>query len=207
MKILEVRALDIPDVKVIRFGRYLDQRGYFSEHFRKSELAALDFLEGVDFFQCNESYSRPGAVRGLHFQWSPYMGKLVRTLSGRMVDMVLDIRKGSPSFGKAIAYDMPARPEADFDEWIWVPPGFAHGNYFDRESRIEYFCSGEYNPRCEAGVSPLAADIDWSLCDPALKQGLDRIVSGTPLLSEKDRNGHTLASWLKNPDSDRFVFA
>lgn len=207
MKILEVRALDIPDVKVIRFGRYLDQRGYFSEHFRKSELAALDFLEGVDFLQCNESYSRPGAVRGLHFQWSPYMGKLVRTLIGRMVDMVLDIRKGSPSFGKAIAYDMPARPEADFDEWIWVPPGFAHGNYFDRESRIEYFCSGEYNPRCEAGVSPLAADIDWSLCDPALKQGLDRIVSGTPLLSEKDRNGHTLASWLKNPDSDRFVFA
>ncbi len=134
------------------------------------------------------------------------MGKLVRTLSGRMVDMVLDIRKGSKTFGKIIAYDMPADSNADFGEWIWVPPGFAHGNYFDRESRIEYFCSGEYNPACEAGISPVAEDIDWSLCDPLLKNGFDAIVADNPLFSEKDKKGHTLSSWIGNPNSGQFIF-
>ena len=84
--------------------------------------------------------------------------------------------------------------------------GFAHGNYFDRESRIEYFCSGEYNPACEAGISPMAADIDWSLCDPELKQGFDAIVAAGALLSDKDRKGHTLSSWIKNPDSNQFLY-
>ena len=206
MKILDIKTLAIPDVKVVRFARFPDQRGYFSEHFRKSDLGHLDFLKGTDFFQCNESYSRPRTIRGLHFQWSPYMGKLVRTLNGRMVDMVLDIRKGSPSFGKIIAYDMPADLAAEFGEWIWLPPGFAHGNYFDRETRIEYFCSGEYNPACEAGISPFAEDIDWSLCDPRLKSMFDAIVAEGPLMSEKDKNGHSLSSWIQNPNSDQFVF-
>jgi dTDP-4-dehydrorhamnose 3,5-epimerase len=205
MKILDVRSLAIPDIKVIRFSRFADDRGYFSEHFRKSDFGKLDFQKGVEFFQCNESYSRAGTIRGLHFQWNPFMGKLIRTLSGRMVDMVLDIRKGSPFFGKIIAYDMPESPGAEFGEWIWVPPGFAHGNYFDRESRIEYFCSGEYSPGCEAGIAPAAGDIDWSICDPQLKNGFDAIVTGKPLISEKDRNGHTLASWVRNPNSDHFT--
>jgi len=205
MKILDIQALKIPDEKIIRFARYADHRGYFSEHFRRSDLGRLDFLKGVEFLQCNESYSRTGTVRGLHFQWNPCMGKLVRTLSGRMIDLVLDIRKQSPTLGKIIAYDMPAESGTDYDEWIWVPSGFAHGNYFDRESRIEYFCSGEYNPDCEAGISPAAGDIDWSLCDPKLKSGFDSIAAGNPLMSEKDRNGHTLASWLRNPNSGRFL--
>jgi dTDP-4-dehydrorhamnose 3,5-epimerase len=207
MKILDVKTLEIPDVKVIRFARFPDHRGYFSEHFRRSDLGRLDFQKGVEFIQCNESYSRARTIRGLHFQWNPYMGKLVRTLNGRMVDMVLDIRKGSPYFGKIIAYDMPAESAAGFGEWIWVPPGFAHGNYFDRESRIEYFCSGEYNPGCEAGISPAAGDIDWSICDPDLKGGFDAILAENPLISEKDREGYTLSSWTQNPNSDQFIFA
>jgi dTDP-4-dehydrorhamnose 3,5-epimerase len=206
MKILDIKTLEIPDVKVIRYARFADHRGYFAEHFRKSDFGQLDFQNGIEFFQCNESYSRERTVRGLHFQWNPYMGKLIRTLGGRMVDLVLDIRKGSPTFGKIIAYDMPADTNADYGEWIWVPPGFAHGNYFDRESRIEYFCSGEYNPACEAGISPIAADIDWSLCDPVLKQGFDAIVMAGALLSEKDGNGHTLSSWIKTPDSNQFFY-
>ncbi len=205
MKILEIKTLEIPAVKVIRFARFADHRGYFAEHFRKSDLGQLGFLKGVEFQQSNESYSRPRTVRGLHFQWNPLMGKLVRTLAGRMVDMVLDIRKGSPTVGKIIAYEMPADLHVAYDEWIWVPPGFAHGNYFDRESRIEYFCSGEYNPACEAGISPLAKDIDWSLCDRDLKRGFDAIVSEGPLLSEKDQQGHTLASWMANPASGQFT--
>jgi dTDP-4-dehydrorhamnose 3,5-epimerase len=209
MKILEVKDLKMMGIKVIRYGRYLDSRGFFAEYFRKSDFAShpqLGFMKGIEFFQCNESYSRPKTIRGLHFQWNPYMGKLVRTLNGRMTDMVLDIRKGSPTFGKIIAYDMPAAQDADFGEWIWVPPGFAHGNYFAAESQIEYFCSGEYSPGCEASISPLAIDIDWSLCDPQLKMGFDSIASSSPLMTEKDRNGFSLASWRANPDSARFVF-
>jgi dTDP-4-dehydrorhamnose 3,5-epimerase len=163
MRILDVKSLAIPDVKIIRYARFADHRGFFAEHFRKSDfitLPQLDFLSGIEFFQCNESYSKPGTVRGLHFQWNPYMGKLVRTLSGRMVDLVMDIRKGSPTFGKILAYAMPANPTADFCEWIWVPVGFAHGNFFQDLTHIEYFCSGEYSPGCEAGVTPIAADID-----------------------------------------------
>lgn len=206
MKILEIKSLEIPGIKVIRFARFADNRGYFAEHFRKSDLGKLEFLKNVDFLQSNESYSKPGTIRGLHFQWNPCMGKLVRTLMGRMVDLVLDIRKGSPTLGKLLAYEMPADLNVEYDEWIWVPPGFAHGNYFDRESRIEYFCSGEYNPACEAGISPLTADIDWSLCDPALKKEFQSIVAGGPLLSEKDQRGFALATWLASPNSEQFKY-
>jgi dTDP-4-dehydrorhamnose 3,5-epimerase len=142
----------------------------------------------------------------LHFQWNPHMGKLVRTLSGRMVDLVLDIRKGSPYFGKIVGRDMPATRDADFGEWIWVPPGFAHGNFFTEDTHIEYFCSSEYSPGCEAGISPLAPDIDWSLFDPALRKEFEQIAAGNLLITEKDRNGFSLSSWLQNPDSDQFVF-
>jgi dTDP-4-dehydrorhamnose 3,5-epimerase len=209
MKILDVRDLELAGIKVIRYGRYPDARGFFAEHFRKSDFeshARLDFLRGVEFLQCNESHSKPGTVRGLHFQWNPYMGKLVRTLRGRMIDMVLDIRKGSPTFGKIIGYDMPADPSAGFGEWIWVPPGFAHGNFFTEESHIEYFCSGEYSPGCEAGISPLASDIDWAFFDSDIKNEFNAIISAKPLMSEKDRKGHSLSSWLAHSNSSRFLW-
>ena len=209
MKVVNVRSLAIPEIRVIRYGRFPDDRGFFAEHFRKSDFMThppLDFLHNEEFLQCNESFSKPGTIRGMHFQWNPYMGKMVRTLRGRMVDLVLDIRKGSPTFGKIIGYDMPEDHTADYAEWIWVPPGFAHGNFFTQLSHIEYFCSGEYNPGCEAGISPLASDIDWSLFDSELKEEFDKIISGNPLITDKDRNGSTLASWMENPDSDHFVY-
>lgn len=207
MKILNVARLAIPEIQVIRFARYRDHRGYFTEHFRKSDsLRQLPFLKEVEFVQCNESWSRPQTIRGLHYQWNPCLGKLVRTLAGHMVDLVLDIRKGSPTFGRAIAYDMPCSPEAEYSEWIWVPPGFAHGNYFPESTQIEYFCSGEYNPGCEAGISPLACDIDWSLCDPALKSAFDQMVANTPLMTDKDRNGYSVEAWSANPNSGNFLY-
>lgn len=210
MKILEVRDLAIPGVKVVRFARFCDHRGYFTEPFRKSDFAGqptMGFMRGVEFLQANESFSRQGVMRGLHFQWNPFMGKLVRTLSGRMVDVVLDIRKGSPTLGKAIAYDMPATPDRDFAEWIWVPPGFAHGNFFTEQTLIEYFCSGEYSPGCEAGLSPLAPDIDWGLCDPGLKAAFDGVVQAGPLMTDKDRNGFTVAAWLADARSNNFLYS
>jgi len=213
VKLLSVTPLGIPDVKVLRFARFADHRGYFTEHFRHSDFlnhpelacfqprkgafpAGLVGEKGVEFVQANESYSRRGTVRGLHFQWEPYVGKLVRTVMGRMVDLVLDIRIGSPTFGRILAYDIPASPERDHAEWIWVPPGFAHGNFFPEETVIEYLCTGAWNPAAESGISPLAPDLDWSLCDPGLRElFLTMTRSDGLLISDKDRNGHTLASW------------
>ena len=145
MKIVSIKSLDIPDIKIVRFARFCDTRGYFTESFRRSDFNGhneMSFIKGQEFVQVNESFSHPQVIRGLHFQWNPYMGKLVRTVRGHMVDIVLDIRKGSPYFGKGLFYDMPADSGSDYSEWIWVPAGFAHGNFFTEESQIEYFCTG-----------------------------------------------------------------
>jgi dTDP-4-dehydrorhamnose 3,5-epimerase len=209
MKLLEVKTLPIDAVKVIKFARFCDARGFFTEHYRRSDFlnhSDMSFIKDAQFVQCNESYSNKGTVRGLHFQWNPYMGKLVRTVSGRMVDMVLDIRKGSPTFGKAIFCDMPADRQADSSAWIWVPPGFAHGNFFTEDTFIEYFCSGEYSPGCEACISPLAGDIDWSLCDSALKKEFEHIAAKTNLITDKDRNGYQVGVWEKDPRSGNFIY-
>lgn len=209
VKILDVRSLKIPDIKVIRFARFIDSRGFFAEHFRRSDFSEnpqLDFMKRAAFLQCNESFSKSNTVRGLHFQWAPAMGKLVRTLRGRMTDMILDIRKGSPTLGKILFFDMPANTDLDWGEWIWVPPGFAHGNFFDQPSHIEYFCTAEYNPECEAGISPLAHDLDWSMCDRDLKREFDALISGEMLITDRDRNGHSLASWLRTPFSNNFQY-
>lgn len=209
MKILAVEQLEIPEIKVIRFARFRDQRGYFTEHFRKGDLQTnplTSFMRGVEFVQTNESFSRTRTVRGLHFQWNPYMGKLVRTVQGHMVDLVLDIRKGSPNFGRAIAYDMPSSKSEDFNEWIWVPPGFAHGNVFLEDTTIEYFCSGEYSPGHEAGISPLAGDIDWSLCPRDLRDTFREIASSTPLMTDKDRDGLSVSAWESDERSENFMY-
>ncbi|MBN1975386.1 MAG: dTDP-4-dehydrorhamnose 3,5-epimerase family protein [Sedimentisphaerales bacterium] len=208
MKIIEVKELEIPAVKVIRYARFCDHRGYFTEHYRKTDFhnsETMTFMKDVEFVQCNESFSRKGTVRGLHFQWNPYIGKLVRTLRGRMIDMVLDIRKGSPAFGSIILYDMPADNERDYSEWIWVPPGFAHGNIFTEDSMIEYFCSGQYNPACEAGISPLSKDIEWNLCASELKRIFDNIAPSTLLITDKDKNGYTIEGWEKCRNSENFI--
>jgi dTDP-4-dehydrorhamnose 3,5-epimerase len=160
-----------------------------------------------EFFQQNESYSKAGVIRGLHFQWNPFMGKLVRTITGRMIDIVLDIRINSPSLGKAIMYDMPAKPVNQFNEWIWIPPGFAHGNIYTEETIIEYFCTGEYSPGCEAGISPLSEDIDWSLCDFELKKIFINLLNINPIISQKDQNGLKLNEWLSDVRSDNFIYS
>ncbi|MBI4009207.1 dTDP-4-dehydrorhamnose 3,5-epimerase family protein [Candidatus Roizmanbacteria bacterium] len=209
MKILEVKTLIFPEVKVIKFSRFGDERGYFSELFRQSDFQKnneTSFYKNAAFVQVNESFSRKNVIRGLHFQWNPYMGKLVRTVHGHMVDMILDIRLNSPTFGKIIVYDMPASPQRDFNEWIWIPVGFAHGNFFLAETIIEYFCTGEYNSNSEAGISPLSLDLDWSLCSDDLKKNFDAVRSNQPLISRKDRNGYTLAQWKNDEKAKNFLY-
>ncbi|MBM3265896.1 MAG: dTDP-4-dehydrorhamnose 3,5-epimerase family protein [candidate division Zixibacteria bacterium] len=207
MKILKIKSLAIPDVKVIRFARFADERGYFTETYRFSDMhhPSIGFLRDVVFLQQNESRSVTGVVRGLHFQWNPPMGKLIRTVRGRMIDLVMDIRKNSPTRGKIIAYDMPDDPKTPYGEWIWVPGGFAHGNFFTAETTIEYFCNAEYKPDCESGICPLSPDIDWSLCDPVLKKEFDDLVAHAPIMSDKDRNGQSLGGWLSDERSKNFM--
>ena len=207
MKIIEIRSLAIPDVKVVRFARFHDQRGYFTEIFHKRDMQEQAmFLKGVEFVQCNESYSRAGTLRGLHLQWNPRIGKLIRTIAGHMIDFVLDVRRGSPWFGKIVALNMPSNVEQAEGEWIWAPPGFAHGNLFPQPTQIQYFCSGPYSPGCEAGISPLAADIDWSLCDPQCKAMLDCTAAGPLLMSDKDRQGLSVAQSSADARGENFVY-
>lgn len=208
MKIITVKHLAIPEIKTVKFEKFGDQRGYFTESFRESDFeghSELQFFKKFKFLQANESYSKHGAVRGLHLQWNPYMGKLIRTIEGHMVDMILDIRLNSPTFGKIILFDMPMDKKNAWGEWIWVPPGFAHGNFFLEDTIIEYLCTGEYNPNCEAVISPLSSDIDWSLADKKLKSEFDHIARNTSLITEKDKSGYTVSAWQKNDLSDNFL--
>ena len=209
MKIDMVEPLSIPDLKVIRFTRYIDHRGYFTESYRSTNFLhhpKTKFLKNVRFVQINESFSEAFVVRGLHFQWEPYVGKLVRAIRGKVIDLALDIRPNSPTLGKIITRDISEIPEADYGEWIWVPPGFAHGFFCTTDCILEYLCSAEYNPSNEAGISPIASDIDWSLCDPEHKRMFDIIVESKVIISEKDKEAGSLHDWLVDERSINFNF-
>ncbi len=205
MKIIEVKNLSLPDVKIIKYARFKDSRGYFTETFRATDFQKV--IPDFSIFQVNESYSAiKGVIRGLHLQWNPYMGKLVRTIKGHMVDLFLDIRKGSPTYGKIAAYDMAENSKNDWGEWIWIPVGFAHGNFFIEETAIEYFCTGEYAPANEAGILPTSRDLDWSLCDPLLKKQFDDLIKSGVVLSEKDKKNLTLTEWGNDSRSNNFIY-
>ena len=208
MKILNVKELAIPEIKVIKFQRFTDFRGYFTETFRRSDFFKEIFKKKLapEFVQTNESWSRSGTFRGLHMQWNPYMGKLVRCIVGHLIDYVLDIRLNSPTFGKIIGYDMPADPTINFSEWIWVPPGFAHGTLLIEDSLIEYFCTGEYNQKHEAGISPLDNDLNWSLCNNDLTRQFKAAVWNNPYLTDKDRQNPSLATWKKGSNAKEFTY-
>ncbi len=209
MKILEVRSLYFTEVKIIRFARFRDQRGFFSEVYRKNDFdlhPKLGFIKDVSFIQANVSYSKKKTIRGLHFQWNPYMSKLIRVILGKMIDLILDIRKGSPHFGKIIAYDLSTDIDKEYNQWIWVPKGFAHGSVYLENTFIEYLCDEVWNPESEASISPLAPDIDWSSCEGKFKTLFNRILSQKPLISEKDRTGFTIEDWANSPDSENFIY-
>jgi len=204
MKITAVDSLEIPEVKVITYQRFSDERGYFTEIFRKSDFVNHPEVKiSEEFLQANESHSQKNIIRGLHAQWNPYMGKLVRTVQGHMIDFVMDIRQGSPTFGKIVAQDMPSQWSDNSSCWIWVPVGFAHGNLFLEETTIEYFCTGEYSPDCQVRIQPLSEDIDWSLCKPELRT-LFESAKDHAVLSEEDKQGISLKTWSADPRATNF---
>lgn len=204
MKILEIKNLAIPEVKVIKYARFTDERGYFTEMYRSSDFVKIN--QDFRILQVNESHSQKGIIRGLHIQWNPYLGKLIRTIRGHMIDLVVDLRKNSPTYGKIVAYDMPSQLSNTFGEWIWVPVGFAHGNFFLEETTIEYFCTSEYSPTTEAGISPFSKDLDWSLCDKTLKKQFDDLINNGAIVSEKDKKNLSLKEWGSDPRSENFIY-
>jgi len=205
MKILEIKETVFPEVKVTRFARFSDERGYFTELYKKSDFQKIDFLKNVNFVQNNESFSKAGVIRGLHFQWNPYQEKLVRTISGSIIDLFLDIRIGSPTFGKIGAYQLETKPSNDYCEWLWIPKGFAHGLYFLEDSTIEYYCTSEYSPNSETSISPLDPVIDWSLVEKDIATSYKNKLP-TATISDRDKAGPTLDQWLKDPRSQFYKY-
>lgn len=190
MKILEIKSLVFPEVKVIRFARFTDNRGYFTETYRFQQLEEI--LPELKIKQVMESHSKKGVLRGFHLQYNPPMGKLVRIIEGEMIDFFLDLRKNSRTFGMIAGYRMISNYNDEFDEWIWIPEGFAHGNLYLKKSTIEYFATAIYNPQGELGINPLAEDINWSYCDKEIKKIFDEYKKKA-IISEKDKNGLTIA--------------
>ena len=156
----------IPDLFVIEPRVFGDHRGYFfesysAEHFKKAGIHA-------DFVQDNESFSGKGVVRGLHFQAPPKaQGKLVRVQKGRVLDVAVDIRKGSPTFGKHFSIELTGENK----KMLWIPPGFAHGfATLEDDTVFLYKCTDTYSPEHEGSVlwNDPALGIDWGISDPKL---------------------------------------
>jgi dTDP-4-dehydrorhamnose 3,5-epimerase len=123
MTIVEVTRLAFPEVAMIRFARFKDHRAGFTEQYRASEFPGLGLRRGIDFRQMNESFSKAGTIRGLHFRRDPYQAKPFRAVTGRPIELVMDIRKGSPASGPIIAQERPTRLDEDHPGCSGVPPG------------------------------------------------------------------------------------
>ena len=171
---LDVRRLDIPDVLVLRTARHGDSRGFFSETYNKR--AFFDAGIDLDFVQDNHSVSaQHGVIRGLHYQTPPFaQAKLVRVAKGRILDVAIDIRKASPTFGKYVVAEISA------EEWnqILIPVGFAHGLCtLERDTEVLYKVTNYYSPDHDRGIrwDDPSLNIDW----PKFEAGFQ--------LSEKDK--------------------
>lgn len=156
----------IPDLFVIEPRVFGDHRGYFfesysAEHFKSAGIAA-------DFVQDNESFSGKGVVRGLHFQAPPKaQGKLVRVQRGRVLDVAVDIRKGSPTYGQHYSIEL----SEENKKMMWIPPGFAHGfATLEDDTVFLYKCTDTYSPEHEGSVlwNDPALEIDWRVSEPKL---------------------------------------
>lgn len=169
---MEVIKTDIDGVVIIEPRVFHDARGYFFESYSKREFD--EKVRPIDFVQDNESKSIRGVMRGLHFQAPPFtQSKLVRCVRGAVLDVAVDIRKGSPTYGRHVAVEL----TEDNHRMFFVPRGFAHGfAVLSDEAVFQYKCDNFYAPQADGGIS---------IADPSL--GIDwRIAPEEALLSDKD---------------------
>lgn len=170
---LEIVELAIPEVKLVTPKRFGDDRGFFSETYNAQRFKDAGIT--VDFVQDNHSYSAPaGTVRGLHYQAPPFaQSKLVRVLRGRILDVAVDVRKGSPTYGKWVSAELSAENGVQ----IFVPQGFLHGfATLEPDCEIAYKVDNYYSSECDGAVL-------WNDPDLAIDWGID---PATATLSAKD---------------------
>jgi len=187
---VRIESKHLGDVAVVVPDIFQDDRGFFIEAFRADQFEALG-LPTV-FVQDNHSRSAKGVVRGLHFQWEPPMGKLMRVTVGAAFLVAVDIRKGSPTLGKWVGVEA----SAENRRCVWAPAGFARGfcSLIDG-TEIQYKCTGIYNNKGESGIlwDDPAIGIEWPLRDVTV--------------SDKDRKAQTLAQWIASPNSENFQYS
>lgn len=183
---MEVIKTDIEGVVIIEPKVWRDERGYFFESFSQREFC--EKVRRVNFVQDNESMSSYGVMRGLHFQRPPFtQSKLVRCVRGAVLDVAVDIRKGSPTFGQHVAVELTEENHRQF----FVPRGFAHGfAVLSEEAVFQYKCDNFYAPQADGGISIVdgSLGIDW------------RIPVDKAILSEKDTK-HALLKDFDSPFS------
>lgn len=186
---IRIESRHLGDVTVLASEVFEDERGFFMEVYRADQYKALGLP--TEFVQDNHSRSKQGVVRGLHFQWDPPMGKLMRVTYGSAFLVAVDIRKGSPTLGRWFGVEVSAQDKKQ----VWAPAGFARGFCVMSDfAEIQYKCTGIYNPKGESGIR-------WN--DP--KVGIQWPVK-EPELSGKDRQAQTLDEWLASPASNHFQF-
>lgn len=141
-------ASSLPGLILIEFPIFKDDRGFFAERFHEGKIAQLGIQE--KFVQDNHSWSKPGVLRGLHYQTNPPQGKLVGAITGRILDVAVDLRKNSPTLGKYYSTEL----SAENGRMLWIPYGFAHGFYVlgDEPADVIYKVTGLYNPKTERGI-------------------------------------------------------
>ncbi len=178
---MEVIKTHIDGPLIIEPRVFLDSRGYFFESW--TQRGYDDIIGKTHFVQDNESKSVRGVIRGLHFQSPPFaQSKLVRCVLGSVLDVIVDIRKGSPTYGQHVAVEL----SADNHRQLFVPKGFAHGfAVLSDEAIFQYKCDNYYAPQADGGISLLdeSLGVDW------------HIPLNEAILSDKDRNRPTLAEF------------
>ena len=184
---MSIESVHLDSVIVLAHERFKDERGFFMETFRADRFRELGLP--TEFKQDNLSRSAKHVLRGLHFQWNPPMGKLMRVAQGRAFLVAVDIRHDSATLGQSFGLEV----SADEGKQVWAPAGFARGFCALSDGvEIQYRCTAIYNPRAEGGIR-------WN--DPAL--GIDWPVSN-PILSNKDKNASSWAEWLASEGSTLF---
>jgi dTDP-4-dehydrorhamnose 3,5-epimerase len=185
----ELEQTGIRDLLIITPDIFQDDRGFFTETYRKDKF--LEFGLDVEFVQDNHSRSAKNVVRGLHFQWEPPMGKLMRVTHGTAFLVAVDIRFESPSFGKWVGIEA----SVENRKQVYAPPGFARGFCVLSEyAEIQYKCTGIYSNKAESGIlwNDPAIAIEWPVKEP--------------ILSKKDETAQTLKQWLLRNESKNFTY-
>lgn len=184
MKIIQT---ELPGLLIIEPDVFRDERGYFCETYNQEKLSQLGFNQ--NFVQDNESMSSKGVLRGIHFQKPPFaQAKLVRVIKGSVIDFAVDLRKGSPTFGKYKSVKL----DAEKKNMLYLPEGFGHGFLSLEDNTVfSYKCSNFYNKESESGILWSDEDlaIDWQIENPILSDK-DKILTSfkdfdSPFIFEK----------------------